>query len=420
MTEPEPHFLFLGVHSPVIERMWKEGLTTSVVSTTDGLGRHPSPGDHRWVFDLPDDPGRVVDMITAAQPAARFTAVVATDDPNMATAAAIRDRLGLGGGDDSRVVRQVHDKRAYRELLDAARLPVPRHREVRTAAEAVAFGDEVGWPIVVKPVSGSGSGGVTVDVHAERATGAFEWAAQTTPDSPTGRVLVEEQVVGDLLTVDTLSRRGRHHLLMIGFELVAQNRPIIMCTGMPAPLPKAAWDEVGRVVLTALDALGVSTGPVHTEVLMTASGPVLLESQLRLGGELPELTQGSVGIDTYQLWADVLLGRDPLERVDLTGHGPEDGTPTVVLYPAPHRYGRLVGVQGLDLARGSNDVTHVQLNNTVRMDTRPVSDNDDRVMAVFAQGTTARRAIRSGLRAIAQTRIRIAPDPVLPPGAARP
>ena len=127
-----------------------------------------------------------------------------------------------------------------------------------------------------------------------------------------------------------------------------------------------------------------------------------------------------LGNDTYQLWADVLLGRDPLERVDLTGHGPEDGTPTVVLYPAPHRYGRLVGVQGLDLARGSNDVTHVQLNNTVRMDTRPVSDNDDRVMAVFAQGTTARRAIRSGLRAIAQTRIRIAPAPVLPPGAARP
>ena len=37
-----------------------------------------------------------------------------------------------------------------------------------------------------------------------------------------------------------------------------------------------------------LDALGIRFGPAHTEVMLTATGPVLVESGARMHGSVPD------------------------------------------------------------------------------------------------------------------------------------
>src|SRR5258707_4590626 len=52
-------------------------------------------------------------------------------------------------------LRYAQNKRAMREHLGALGFPMPRW----TAGDAKAFGDEVGWPLVVKTATGGDDGG---------------------------------------------------------------------------------------------------------------------------------------------------------------------------------------------------------------------------------------------------------------------
>src|SRR6266540_3991811 len=55
-------------------------------------------------------------------------------------------------------LRYAQDKRAMRERLAELGVPVPRWAPVSTVDELAAFGDEVGWPVVLKATRGGYDG----------------------------------------------------------------------------------------------------------------------------------------------------------------------------------------------------------------------------------------------------------------------
>lgn len=87
------------------------------------------------------------------------------------------------------------DKAAMRERLTALGIPCPRWRVTRTPQEFVAFGDEIGWPLVAKTSRGGYDGkGVWKVVDAAGAAAPFE--ALGGPLGPTERRGVEAVVDG--------------------------------------------------------------------------------------------------------------------------------------------------------------------------------------------------------------------------------
>ncbi len=87
------------------------------------------------------------------------------------------------------------DKSLTNHYLRTAGLPVPEGAVARTVEQAVAVARTVGYPVVVKPVDLGASAGLSVDVrHEDALRTAFAQAAAKTPS---GRVLVEEYVVGN-------------------------------------------------------------------------------------------------------------------------------------------------------------------------------------------------------------------------------
>jgi biotin carboxylase len=81
---------------------------------------------------------------------------------------------------------------------------------------------------------------------------------------------------------------------------------------MPALLSGEQIRRIEGVAADAIRALGLTTGAVHTELMLTAEGPVILEVNGRLGGGVYELLKFSRGYDVVQDIVRIACGQDPL------------------------------------------------------------------------------------------------------------
>lgn len=85
-------------------------------------------------------------------------------------------------------VEIAQDKQLTSSLLERAGLPVPQHERVRTAEEAVEAAEDIGYPVVVKPMDLSHGRGVALNLgDAQAVRDAFQKAYDLSSD-----VLVEK------------------------------------------------------------------------------------------------------------------------------------------------------------------------------------------------------------------------------------
>ena len=84
------------------------------------------------------------------------------------------------------------DKDLTKKLLDAAGVPVPNGRPVKDAEDAWAAAQEIGGPVVVKPLDGNQGKGVAVNIETrEQVLAGYAAAAEISDD-----ILVERYVPG--------------------------------------------------------------------------------------------------------------------------------------------------------------------------------------------------------------------------------
>ncbi|MDR2255395.1 MAG: 5-(carboxyamino)imidazole ribonucleotide synthase [Arthrobacter sp.] len=94
---------------------------------------------------------------------------------------------GIAVRPGSSALRHAQDKLVMRKAAERLGLPNPRWAEAATVDDVLAFGDEIGWPIVAKTPRGGYDGkGVRIVERAEAGTVA-EWMSHST-------VLLEEKV----------------------------------------------------------------------------------------------------------------------------------------------------------------------------------------------------------------------------------
>src|SRR5687767_7779336 len=127
-------------------------------------------GDRALVVDL-GDPAGSAKRITALAARLPLDAVVAVDDQGLLIAALAANELGLPANDPE-AVRRTRNKAAMRTALGAAShgvLHQPAFQVVQSGDDIGAIAGELGWPVVVKPVSLSASRGV---IRADDPAGA--------------------------------------------------------------------------------------------------------------------------------------------------------------------------------------------------------------------------------------------------------
>ncbi len=225
---------------------------------------------------------------TAARVAAYDPAfVVVGSEPGVLLSDALSERLGLpsNGSAGSRARR---DKHAMAGALRAAGLRAVEELKTDDPAEAAAWARERDeWPVVVKPLDSAGTDGVTLCEDPAAVEAAFA-AILGRPNALQGaneELLVQEMLRGAQFFVNSVSWEGQHRISEIWQDnkrRIAGN--LVYDYEELHPRHGEQQDAVADYVEEVLDALGIRFGPAHTEVMLTATGPVLVESGARLHG----------------------------------------------------------------------------------------------------------------------------------------
>ena len=151
------------------------------------------------------------------------------------------------------------DKDLTKKLLAAAGVPVPNGRQVKDAEDAWVAAQEVGLPVVVKPLDGNQGKGITVNITSkEQLIAAYNTAITFRDDVMVKRYLPGNDfrllVVGDKLVA--AARRDPPKVVGDGVQTVAQlveqvNQDPRRGTGHSTSLTKMRFDEIAHACLAS-------------------------------------------------------------------------------------------------------------------------------------------------------------------------
>jgi hypothetical protein len=306
---------------------------------------------------IPDQPG----LLAAAAELARdrpVRGVLTYEELLVSTTAHIADSLGLPGL-TAGAAECCRNKHKTRLALTAAGLPQPGYALARTAAGAREAAAGIGLPVVLKPRGmGASAGVVRVDSPQELAAafGVAERASQRGPVAYAGGVLVEEFVDGPEISVDGAIIDGRYTPFWVAHKHLGL-APYFEEVGhtVDAADPLLTDARLLRVLQRAHTALGVRYGITHTEVRLAAQGPVVIEVNARLGGDLiPYLGMLATGVDPGRVAVEVALGVPPTPPAGRTGcagvrflYPPQDCEVLGVTVPEPAAVPGLVAARAM-------------------------------------------------------------------------
>ncbi|MEV6781440.1 ATP-grasp domain-containing protein [Streptomyces sp. NPDC051098] len=356
------------------------------------------------VIALADDADATAwtDAVRAVHASVPLTHALALVDHLAYEAAVAMSAIGLPFHTPTTMAR-VGDKALMRRTLDERGLYRVPFRLAPDLDEARAAVSGIGLPCVFKPVSGTGSAGAVMVREEKEIEAAYLEASGHGQD-----VLVEQFVTGPQFSVEALSEDGRHLVLAITRKYSDPATLVELGHVMPAPLSEDDAAAVARCAEDVLDAVGLTYGPSHTEVILGPGGPVPIETHARVGGDdIWLMVHAATGVDLDTVQPDQALGHSVLDSV----------RSTLETYAPQRRYQAVwfgaareaTTFTGADLPSGE----HVQVT-ALRSEgdpVRPLASTNDRVVKVRATGTTADQALTLAREAAAEACAALSLDP---------
>ncbi|MFF1836722.1 ATP-grasp domain-containing protein [Streptomyces sp. NPDC058231] len=346
------------------------------------------------LVDYQDVP-TVTALVRALHEQRPFARVFTQTEAAQVVAGHLTEALGLPGN-GVRTTRLLHDKAALRALLNergigpVATLTCPAHDELRDFVKTHGAA-------VLKPTMGSGSLGVRMINSPDETDAAWAWHRQFGLDT----FLAEQLLVGDELSVETFSVDGRHTVVAVTGKETGGGA-VELGHVVPAPLTDRDRDAVHAMVLDLLDAVGLVDGPAHTELIITADGPRVVESHSRRGGDrINELVRLVHGVDLEEATYRLAEGTEALPVPAA------DGAAAIrFLVAEPGVVTSVTGVADAESAPGVVDVdVQVDEGDTVH----ELRWSEDRCGYVLARAEDTATAVR--LAAAAAARITITTEP---------
>jgi biotin carboxylase len=220
----------------------------------------------------------------------------------------------------------------------------------------------------------------------------------TADSASTMRILVETFIPGTEVAIEGLLRDGRLHVLALFDKPDPLDGPFFEETiyVTPSRLPEQRQQQIAARIADAAAAIGLTTGPIHAEARLNASGIFVIEIAPRsIGGHCSRAVSLVDGIRLEEM-----ILRDALALpVDLA---PSGGASGVMMIPIPAA-GRLRDVRGVPDARAVPGVDDLVISIPIGDELVPLPEGDRYLGFIFASGDTpaaAETALRAAHRCL--------------------
>lgn len=279
-----------------------------------------------------------------------FNYVVTPLERALIPAGMIRSNLGIKGLTYDQTLGFAN-KFVMKDRIRRAGIPVTSFRLLPHVSMMADAGAEIGWPVIIKPIIGSGS------QYTYRLASEQHARSLLTHDSDL-KMLARRSVpmlaecalnVTAEFHCDAVISRGNTIFCSISQYI----HPLLDCVGTFAG--SFILDEndplsplIKSLHTRCIDALALTDGVTHFEVFLTPDGLVFGEIACRPGGSgVASNVERKYGVDLWEVFVNLQLGREPcLKPPSSSGTSipAEPGDPIIAWLGVPARNGKVVAI----------------------------------------------------------------------------
>ncbi len=312
--------------------------------------------------------------------------ITSTSDMPVRTVAWVCEKLGKKTDISYEGAICATDKIAMRNRMRECNVPIPEYHEVQSYQDFLNTVELMNEKFILKPADNAASRGVVLvdkNEHPDYQS-LYNYCIEY---SRSGAALIEEYMEGPEVSVESFSVDGVHHIITITDKIVT-DEPFFVELGHtePSRLSKDQQDDIRKVALAAIEAIGMKNGPTHTEIKLTPTGAKLVEIAARLGGDFitSKLVPLSTGVDMIDCSISSVLGTEvKCSKTQNMGaairfiHGDS---------------GILSSIEGIDDAKKCEGIVEVEIYMKNGDKIEELKNSSDRIGHVIAVGVNAEQA----------------------------
>jgi biotin carboxylase len=377
------HVLLIGGRGHEVDKVRKLGARYSMIQVPERLNERQAAGAENYAIADYRRLEEILPIARAWHAADPFGAVASFTEYGLEPASRCAIELGVPG-DNLTAVLRTRDKTVTRELLNRNGLSPVRHRVCVTESDARDFMAELdGQAIVLKPTAGGLSEGVFVVLTQDELPQRWGWTSRAAD----GPVLAEEYLSGPEYSVESVSREGKHAIIMVTEKLTAAFPGFVeIGHQLPARLTQAERRDIDELITDMLNLIEQKTGPVHSEVRLTPSGPRLIEAQTRVGGDqIWEMCEMVTGTD---MMADCLAA-----LLDMPVPAGRAAAPAAAIRFFSYENVSVHDVRGVSAAMSAPGVVRVTCTLEPGRELGPLASSDARQGYVLCLGASTEEAV---------------------------
>jgi len=299
------------------------------------------------------------------------------------TVAFIAEKLKLPGL-NQKLARIVTDKALMRELYVKHNVPSTNFKVVYSLDESLEAVKELLFPIVFKPADNAGSRGVTKVNRLKEVRNAFKLAKNY---SEQRKVLIEVFMEGQEVSVEAFIYNKQIRILALS-EKKRTPPPYLLDTQVifPCSFHKTNQDKIRSVAKQAIEAIGINSGPVHLEIMMTPRGPKMVELGARGPGfkVFSDMIPYVTGVDTLKATLKSALGKKPNLQIKENR--------AAILKFIKTKIGKIQKIDGIEDIRKIKGIHGVELYSEIGDMVKPLTCGADRIGHIISFASSRKKA----------------------------
>lgn len=212
------------------------------------------------------------------------------------SAAYASEVLGLPGHDSFEVSSVIHTKNRFREVQKTLGIKTPKVCKCETEDECIKAVNEIGFPVLVKPVDLTGGKGVKKCIEQYEVMDAFKVAMELTRKD---YVILEEFIEGSSHGISAIIRDKKVICYVVDNEQYGINKYLVQGAYCPSDIPEFAIVSLIKDIEKIASYLSLVDGLFHCQFILTKDNiPVMIDPCRRAPGDLYVLlAKYSSGVD---------------------------------------------------------------------------------------------------------------------------